>query len=567
MNKQVVIINITRMGDLVQTIPLLGRLTHEWPGVDIDLVTDRTFAAMAGLLPGIRHVFAYDFQGLINDSRAMGKDVVTLYREMSSWAKRLADAHYDRVINLTFNRRSGLLSAYLGAPDTRGVTAADDGASVLHNPWFNYFVDMHRYRQFNRFNLVDIYALGGSGPGPYAPLRLSVPDEAKGWAAQFLDVRNGLRPFIAVQVGASEAIKAWRPESFGRTMAAISRLTSVTFVLIGTPAEAEAAHDAITAFRGAEGKATVIDAVGKTDLPKLAAVLAQCQLLLTNDTGPMHVAVGVGTRVIDLSVGHVDFNETGPYGQGHWVVQPDLGCAPCGFDQVCPHHACKERLVPHQIAELCLHAVNAGPAPSTVSGVRLYESAIDEDGLVRYDLRAGHLDAASKWYGMFWRAYWYETFTQRITRTQMAGRAPDVDKQQGVFQELTPIVNDLLTTAAEVDHLSRRRPIPVEKLQSSQAKLASLRQHALEIAMPSSAFGPLTVALLRQLRNGDAMELSTMAREQTQAYRTWAQRLRAVMSRLDASQDGASDDRPRSLSKMIPLPTPYTGDNHADYVR
>src|SRR5690348_13324612 len=381
MKKQVLIINITRMGDLVQTIPLLGRLMHEWPGVQIDLVVDKTFVSMAALLPGVRHVLAYDFEGLTNESRAMAKDVVTLYREISSWAKPLVDVHYDRVINLTFNRRSGLLTAYIGASDIRGVTTAPDGASVLHNPWLNYFVDMHQHRRFNRFNLVDIYALGGSGPGPHASLQLSISENETEWARQFLHSGNSHAPLMAVQIGASEAIKAWRPESFGRTMAAISRFTPVTFVLIGTPGESDAVHEALAAYRGAQGSATLLDAVGKTDLPKLAALLAQCRLLLTYDTGPMHVAVGVGIPVIDLSVGHVDFNETGPYGRGHWVVQPDLGCAPCGFDQVCPHHACKDRLIPQQMAELCLHVLGLGPFHTPVTGVRLYESAIDEDGL------------------------------------------------------------------------------------------------------------------------------------------------------------------------------------------
>jgi ADP-heptose:LPS heptosyltransferase len=556
MKKQVLIINITRMGDLVQTIPLLGRLMHEWPGVQIDLVVDKTFASMAALLPGVRHVLAYDFQGLTNESRAMTKDVVTLYREISSWAKPLADAHYDRVINLTFNRRSGLLTAYIGASDIRGVTTAPDGASVLHNPWLNYFVDMHQHRRFNRFNLVDIYALGGSGPGPHASLQLSISENETEWARQFLHSGKSHAPLMAVQIGASEAIKAWRPESFGHTMAAISRLMPVTFVLIGTPGESDGVHEAMAAYRGAQGSATLLDAVGKTDLPKLAAVLAQCRLLLTNDTGPMHVAVGVGTPVIDLSVGHVDFNETGPYGRGHWVVQPDLGCAPCGFDQVCPHHACKDRLVPQQMAELCLHVLGLGPFPTPVTGVRLYESAIDEDGLVCYHLRAGYVDAVSKWYGTLWRKYWYETFADERSAISLEGPAPDLHDQQRIFQALTPVVSLLLTRAAEVVRLSERYPVPVKKLQATQAQLASHRRQALELAMPSSAFGPTTVALLRELRNGDAMELSAMAQEQARAYRTWAQRLRTVMDWIDASPGRAAHGRPRPLSKNIPLLMP-----------
>ena len=157
MSKQVLIINVTRMGDLVQTIPLLGRLHHEWPGVAIDLIVDNTFAAMAALLPGIRHVVAYDFQGLMDQCRTMAKDVVTLFRECSDWTRPLVDTKYDRVINLTFTRRSGLLAAHIGAADIRGVTTTADGVSVLHNPWMSYFADMHRHRRFNRFNLVDLY--------------------------------------------------------------------------------------------------------------------------------------------------------------------------------------------------------------------------------------------------------------------------------------------------------------------------------------------------------------------------------------------------------------------------
>ncbi len=556
MNKQVLIINVTRMGDLVQTIPLLGRLEHEWPGVAIDLIVDKTFAPMAALLPGVRHVLAYDFQGLINQTRTMAKDVVALYREISNWARPLVDTKYDRVINLTFNRRSGLLAAYIGVSDTRGVTTTPDGVSVLHDPWLTYFADMHRYRRFNRFNLVDLYALGGSGPGPHAPLTLSIAPESSEWAAQFLHKHGtGTLP-VAVQIGASEPIKAWRPEYFGRTMAVLSRQAPVRFVLIGSKSETDAVQQALAAYRLAGGAATIHDALGQTDLPKLAALLAQCRLLLTNDTGPMHVAVGVGTRVIDLSVGHVDFNETGPYGAGHWVVQPDLGCAPCGFDQVCPHHACKDRLIPDHIAALCLHALDIGQFPTSVTGVRLYESAVDGDGLVGYQLRAGQVDAMSIWYGNFWRKYWYEAFTDERSRMSIEGPAPDLKDQRHLFQELTPVINQLLTKAAELVRLSQRHPLPVEGLQSTQTEVMSVRQRVPDLAMPSSAFGPTTVALLRELHNGDAMELSAMAEQHVQAYRTWAQRMRAVMDRMDIGQSISAQGRSRTLSQRIPLLMP-----------
>ena len=556
MSKQVLIINITRMGDLVQTIPLLARLNHEWPGVAIDLIVDQSFASMAALLPGLRHVHAYDFQRLTDHCRTMATDVVTLYREMSVWTRPLIETKYDRVVNLTFNRRSGLLASHIGAPDIRGVTTTSDGVSIIHNSWMTYFVDMHRHRRFNRFNLVDLYALGGSGPGPYAPLRMSLLPSSIEWAGRFLATANPReRVPVAVQIGASDAIKAWRPEYFGRTMATLSRHVKATFVLIGSKGEAESVQLALATYRSVGGMAEIHDAVGKTDMPQLAALLAQCRLLLTNDTGPMHIAIGVGTPVIDLSVGHVDFNETGPYGKGHWVVQPDLGCAPCGFDQVCPHHACKDRLVPDQVAALCRHAVGLGPFPEFMTGVRLYESDVDGDGLGCYRMRAGHMDQASDWYGRFWRLYWYDAFTSDASAMSMEAPPPDFADQALLFRRLDPLITRLVKRTADLVRFTKRNPLPIETLKSAQAEVAEVRLQALDMTMPSPAFGPTTVALLRELQNGDGMELSMMAEQQATAYRTWGHRVKSVMDRLDTLQKMQSKRRV-SRADEVPLLMP-----------
>ena len=127
MSKQVVILNITRMGDLFQMTPLLARLEEEWPGVRIDLIVDKEFAGVATLIPGIRQVLAYDFQQLLDESRAKVRDVVSLYRDVAAWAKPLLQVGYDRVINLTFNRRSAFLAGFLGGTDIRGITTTSAG--------------------------------------------------------------------------------------------------------------------------------------------------------------------------------------------------------------------------------------------------------------------------------------------------------------------------------------------------------------------------------------------------------------------------------------------------------
>ncbi len=552
MNKRVLLINITRMGDLVQMGTLLQRLQHEWPGAEVDLVVDQRFAPVARLLPYLRHIVEYDFHRLVDESRAQTKDVVTLYQDMTRWAAPLVEARYDRVVNLTFNRRSGLLTSYVGAKEIRGIAAPKDGDVTIFNPWMAYLTDVHHERCFNHFNLVDIYALGGSGSGPFAPLSLTIAPDTAQWARNFLAPHGGQQTsWVAVQVGASDPMKAWRAELFGQTLAALSRQTAVGYVCIGTEEERKAIHLTQTTYRKAGGTAPLCDAVGKTTLPQLAAVLSQCRLLLTNDTGPMHLAVGVGTPVIDLSVGHVDFRETGPYGPGHWMVQPDLGCAPCGFDQVCLHHACKDRLVPDQIAALCLHVLIGAAFPSSITGARVYRSRADEDGLGSTELQAGREDPLVEWYGRFWRRFWFEEFTGRASQVP-AHPEPSLDWPDAlrVMEHLTPLAKKLVSNAEELVRLTTRRPLPVSALQQMQRHETAERQQIVALSMQSPATASLAVAMVRDTHNDDGSDLAGLAQSRLATYRRWHKRLHAVATAFHAfntAQRLGRRERPRAL--------------------
>lgn len=113
-SKQVLILNVTRMGDLAQTVPLLRRLEEESPGVAIDLVIDTRLASMAALLPGLRHIHTYDFKNAYMHAPVDPQENAPLSPDIAAWAQSLATVGYDRVINLTFIRWSGVLAAAIG---------------------------------------------------------------------------------------------------------------------------------------------------------------------------------------------------------------------------------------------------------------------------------------------------------------------------------------------------------------------------------------------------------------------------------------------------------------------
>lgn len=531
--KHVLIINITRMGDLIQMIPLLARLEEECPGVAIDLIVDQEFSRVANLLPGIRHVFAFDFQKMMDESRVCARDVLSLYQDLSNWAKPLLQVGYDRVVNLTFNRRSAFLVKFFGCSDERGMTTAHDGSFLVKNPWMKYFLDYHAYRQVNRFNVVDLYALGGSGPGRFHPIQLLVTNELGQWARAFLGNSGTPDMWVAVQVGASDPMKAWRPEYFGQLMAHLSHDRNVGFLLIGTKKEESVVREAMHVYQQAGEKGILCDAVGKTSVPELIALLQQCQLMVTNDTGPMHMAVGVGTPVLNVSVGHVDVWETGPFGPGHWVVQPDIVCGPCGFDKVCPHHACKDLIIPQEIAKLALHILGHEEFPTFESKMRVYEGGMNEDQLGTFVLRAGNEPTLSSWYGTYWQRYWYECFSGKKSRTSMSlTPPPDHDEALQLWEQVVPQLDTLCQEAERVLHLCRRQPVPVQKLKETQYLLKCEVVAMKELVRPSLAFGPLVAASFQEMFNLEGQTLLRMAEENAAIFHVLRTRARLISEQL-----------------------------------
>ena len=533
MGRQVLILNITRMGDLIQMTPLLQRLEHEWPGVAIDVIVDKAFSGIAELLPGIRSVVSYDFQALIDDARVCSRDLVSMYEDIAKWAKPLVTSGYDRVINLTFNRRSAYLSGYVGGNDIRGLTTAPDGSVIVENPWMTYFLDMHTYRQFNRFNLVDVYALGGSGPGPYVPVKIMQEVSDREWAQTFLKASGAPSRWVAVQIGASDVMKAWRPAYFGHTMALISQRLNVGFVLIGTKNENTVVQEAVRTYKEAGGTGPLCQAIGKTTIPQLVGLLSHCELMLTNDTGPMHLAVGVGIPIVNVSVGHVDFRETGPYGPNHWVIQPDIECGPCGFDQVCAHQSCKERLLPRSVSDVCIHALGEGPLPTFSLGIRIYESGVDEDQLGTYHLRVGTENDIQHSYGQFWRKFWYEDCTGIASRVpELEQFPPDMEQVKETYEVLKPRLISLCKAAEEMVYLTSRETLSVERLKACHEQLNQEAFEARVLARSSPAFSPITSACFRDTFNLRQPDLCGMAREYARAYTTWKRRTSDVVQRL-----------------------------------
>ena len=219
------------------------------------------------------------------------------YRRLPALIRRLRQADYDLVVDLQGLLRSGLLAALSGAPRRIGLSDAREGAGLFHNE----IISVPRIHAVNRYLRAAVHLGGGTTPVEF-PLGLAPERTTDG--------------YVAINASARWETKLWGDDKFADL---IRQLPKERIILTGSAAEAERIG------RLAHGCRNL---AGKTDLFELAQWYQRCAVVVTNDSGPMHLAAAVGTPVVAI-FGPTDPSLTGPYGSGHAVLRAAVPCAPC----------------------------------------------------------------------------------------------------------------------------------------------------------------------------------------------------------------------------------------------
>jgi heptosyltransferase-2 len=223
--------------------------------------------------------------------------------------------------------------------------------------------------------LALIGALGGD-PSPVAPTLVVTPDETKAVEAKFhlaALARTG-RLLLGMNPGAEYGpAKRWPVERFAAAARAIHARTNAAFLIFGGQSDISLAASLEAALRepsqGALKESIPLRNVcGQTTLRELMALLTHCDMLLTNDTGPMHLAAALGTPVLAF-FGSTAPELTGPGlpgGSMHRLLQTPTPCAPC-FRRICPiDFRCMTGLSVERVAD---EAVRALPSQKTKAPV------------------------------------------------------------------------------------------------------------------------------------------------------------------------------------------------------
>jgi lipopolysaccharide heptosyltransferase II len=328
--RRVALIKPSALGDVVHALPVLSALRGRFPDARITWVVNRGYEPLLAGHPDLTDTLAFD-------RAAMRRGFRRAVAYSLGFAAELRRRRFDLVIDLQGLLRSGLMCLATGAPRVVGFAGAREGSRYT-------YTDRIRGAGRGQGHAVDRYwkVVEAFGAG-HLPKRFHVPLQpaAVGWVNEQLG--GCPRPWVALAVGSRWVTKRWPTSHFAQLARQAQAEFGGTCAFVGTPDEAPLSREVIDQLRG-----PARDFTGTTTLPQLAALLAACDVMVGNDTGPLHLAAALGKPcVAPYTCTRVALH--GPYGSFGNCAETSV---PCGgsYLKACDKLICMPDLTPDRLA-------------------------------------------------------------------------------------------------------------------------------------------------------------------------------------------------------------------------
>ena len=360
--RRLLVRGVNWLGDAVMSLAALQRLREALPGTHIGLLTPSKLAGLWQHHPDVDDVLAFEpGEGLI------------------SVARRVRQGHYDAALILPNSARSALEMWLARVPQRVGY--ARGGRSLLLTRVVPPRPEEFKMRKKSATEIRRLVASArvelprippaahhlhhylhlasalGANPEPVPPRMVVKVEEVDAMRERFSTQSTEPRPLFGLNPGAEYGpAKRWPRERFVEAAGELHRRTGCQWWIFGGLADQPLA-ESIAAELSKAG-AAVCSLAGKTSLRELGAALKACQVVLTNDTGPMHLAAAVGVPVV-VPFGSTSPELTGPGLSGdarHKLLRSDAPCAPC-FLRQCPiDFRCMSGLAVERVVQAVLAA-------------------------------------------------------------------------------------------------------------------------------------------------------------------------------------------------------------------
>jgi heptosyltransferase-1 len=277
---RIAIIKPSALGDIVHALPVLSALRERYPDSQITWVVNKSFEGLLAGHPDLNETLAFD-------RGAMGRGMVSAANALVQFGNELRRRRFDLAIDLQGLLRTGLMTAATAAKRKIGFANAREGAVHFYNQRIDV-PDADRIHAVDRYwRIADSLGAGDK------PKRFVVPVRESERDAVHRELGSLPRPWYAVAVGAKWITKRWPPRQFGELIAKAQNEFGGTAIFVGVKEDSPLSAEAMQSLTGPSR-----DWCGRTSLPKLAAMLSLCDVMIANDTGPLHLGAALGTPCV-----------------------------------------------------------------------------------------------------------------------------------------------------------------------------------------------------------------------------------------------------------------------------
>lgn len=341
--RRFLIVKPSSLGDILHAFPAVEALRKAYPDAVLDWVINPAFEGLLDYMPGIERRILFRRKEL-GSLKTFFSAFFPLWREIRK-------NRYDAVIDLQGLMRSALTARMARAARYYGPAAGKENlAKLCYSVKLSYPENVFHAVERNCAMIRGIPGVEECDPHYVLPVLAEKKRAAEQLLADAGFVRNEETCLIALAPGARWATKQWPPEFFAEVVRGIARKRSqAVFLLLGSPGEMLLAEKVKEAF-GDAGK--MPDLCGKTDLGTLVELIRMSDLLICNDSGPMHIAAAAGTPVAAF-FGPTYPELTGPYCERKKVFQPKLDCIKC-FRKYCQDTLCHRSLSAGEVVDSVL---------------------------------------------------------------------------------------------------------------------------------------------------------------------------------------------------------------------
>lgn len=359
MKNKILIINPFGIGDVIFSLPIVEILKEYFPDSFIGYVCNKRVSTLLEKNTNIDKIFIYEKDDFRNIWR---KSKFHCIRKIFSFFGAIRKGHFDVSIDLSLGYQSSLILKLIGIKKRIGFNYRNRGKFLNCKIDINGFDGKHvieHYLDLLKPLNIDISKCNIQ-PKIYAS-ELSL-----NWAQDIFeengikheDLMIGIIPGCGASWGVDAKYRRWGNKNFASLADELIEEYNAKILLFGNSKESPLCKDVEAIMKN-----SVINLCGKTSIDQMAALMTKCRLIITNDGGPLHMAVGLGVSTVSV-FGPVDEKVYGPYpvSKKHIVVsKKDLSCRPCykRFKyNICENRICLESIMVDEVFKACQKILN-----------------------------------------------------------------------------------------------------------------------------------------------------------------------------------------------------------------